>query len=364
MRFFKPVAVFVVILVLLVLAAVILIARPRRHEATFYPMGGIPFKVVAYGRTIFQFEEDLDAVKGRVAELEAVFNRHNQSSELSRMKREAHAAPFSMSSDMARVFELSRKWHRETGGAFDPTVGSLVDLWRNAGREGKLPSEAEIKAAKQKVGLDLVASTGNGRILFAREGMGLDFGAIAKGYIADEAAEVLKARGVKRGLVQAGGDTLAFGDGTFRIGIQDPTAKAGPPASPREARPAWRAGEKIMGTIEMSAGGVSTSGNYERFVEIEGRRYSHIVDPRTGETVDNGLISATVVGGTATDADAIATALMVLGLEGSVELIKGLDWAKVVLVQQTMEGIAVWVSDALFPSFELARDWPRPVHIF
>lgn len=335
--------------IILVLSAAVIIAWPRRHEATFYPIGVIPFRIVAYERTAFQFRDDLEAVTARMAELVAVFNRHDPTSELARMNDKARSVPFEVGTDMLRIFELSRKWHRETNGAFDPSVGPLIDLWKGAGANKRLPTADEIAVARHKAGLDLVTTMGNGKISFTREGANLDFGAIAKGYMTDEAALVLKQRGVKRGLVQAGGDTLAFGDGTFRIGIQDPTAKSG---------------EGIVGTIEMSAGAISTSGSYERFIEIDGERYSHIVDPRTGSPVDNGVVSATVIARTSTDADAIATALMVLGLSDSIDLIKRLERVEAILILRGSDDYDVWASASLVPRLTLGPDWLGRVHLF
>ena len=296
----------VTLAVLVVIAALIIVMRPRRYEATLYPMGGIPFKMVIYGRNIFRFDADVGAVEKRVAELEAVFNRFNKGSELSRLNRQAAAAPFVVSDDMQRVLSLSRRWYQVSGGVFDPSVVPLIDLWNRAGESGMQPTADEVNAARSLVGLDHVSLVSGDRILFSTEGMGLDFGAIAKGWIVDAAVDLLKQRGVKKGLVEAGGDACAFGGGTFRFGIQDPTAK-----------------DRLIGTVEVGKDAVVTSGHYERFMVIGGKRYSHIIDPSTGRPADNGLVSATVVGGSAADADALATVLMVLGLEEGMELVRG-----------------------------------------
>ena len=132
MRQIKYIA--VVILVLAIAGAMIYL-RPRRHEATAAMAGNIPVKVVAWGRTPAQFRGDLDAARQRIAEISAVFDRHNDGSELSRMNREAAVAPFAMSEPMARLFAASVGWHKATGGLFDPTVGPLVDLGRQQRRQ-------------------------------------------------------------------------------------------------------------------------------------------------------------------------------------------------------------------------------------
>jgi FAD:protein FMN transferase len=346
----KALKIAAVAAIAVLLIAAFLILRPARREATVLAMGGIPLKVIAYGRTPWQFSGDIAAVKEHVAKLETTFDRYAAESELSRLNREAVAKPFPLSPEMMRIMAISRRWQQESGGAFDPTVGPLIALWREAGRKGTLPSEKQIAAARGLVGMERVTFVGVGRVRFAREGMNLDFGAIAKGLADDVIAELLSSRGVRRGVVDAGGNALAFGEGAFRFGIQDPTAGV--------------RGE-LLATVEMPAGAIMTSGNYERFSEIGGKRYSHIVDPRTGEPVDNGLLSATVVGGTGADADAIATALIVLGREKAIELLKklGARYAGV-LVERTGEGETVWVSEALLPRLELAKPWASKVRTF
>ncbi len=346
MRFFKVGIVAVVVAAIVLL---IVLFRPTRREAAFFPMGGIPFKVVAYDRTMLQFDTDMAEVRKRVAELESVFDRFNAGSELSKINKIAAVAPVTVSQDIEQLVELSRKWNKESDGAFDPTVVPLEDLWKQAAESGKLPEEGAVRAARAKTGLDKVSQAGNLRIFFAREGMGLDFGAIAKGLIADSVAKVLTSRGVARGVVDAGGNALAFGEGSFLFGIQDPTAaKRG----------------VLIGTVDVRAGAVITSGNYERYVEIGGKRYSHIIDPHTGRPVDNGLLSATVIGGNGADADALATALMVLGREKGIALIKRLENVKAVLIEETPHGPEVWASASLGQNLKLDGEWSKRLHQF
>jgi len=344
MRFLKFGIITVVVAAIILL---IVLFRPTRREATFFPMGGIPFKVVAYGRTMLAFDKDMIAVKKRVAELEALFDRLSDVSELNRLNHDAAVAPFRMSAEMGRIMALSRKWYRDSDGAFDPSIGPLVDLWKSAAKLGHLPSEHVISSARNRVGLDKISQVGADAIFFSRDGMGLDFGAIAKGLIDDEAAKVLQSRRVARGVVDAGGNALAFGEGRFSFGIQDPTAS--------------RRGQ-LMAKVDVPAGAVITSGNYERYVEINGERYSHIIDPRTGRPAENGLISATVIGGNGADADALATAIMVLGREKGIELLKRLGNFEAVLVEKTPQGFEAWISSSLDGKIVFTPPWADKVH--
>lgn len=338
-----PRALAIALAVFVLMACLLLaFAWPDRRESIFFPMGPIPVKVIAFDRTFFQFRRDAAAVRGRVDALVRIFNRHDPKSELSRVNREAAGAPVAVSTEMAGLVERSREWQRRTWGAFDPTVGSLVDLWEEAAKRGAPPMLDEIEAARRLVGLPLVEATADGRIRFARPGMGLDFGAIAKGAIADAAAVALKARGVRRGVVAVGGDCVAFGPGAFPFGIQDPTAKAG---------------RRIIGTVDIAEGAVSTSGNYERFIDIGGKRYTHVIDPRTGMPVENGLVSVTVVGKRGVDVDAMATALMVLGRDDAAALLRETGFQALLIEAGEGGALRLFASRSLLPSLRLSEKW-------
>ncbi len=336
------------IIVAILLAAAALSLRsywPARREAVFYPMGGIPFRVIAYDRSASEFKRDLEAAKARVEALEGVFNPYRPSSEISRINNDAYSGAVKMSGDMARVLNAAKDWWERSDGAFDITVGPLIRLWKEAGEKGILPSEKQIKDAKVHVGMDnfFPPSTGG------KFEIGL--GGIAKGYIVDEVVALLKERGVKRGVVDAGGNVLAFGDGKFRFGIQDPTA---------------RPGERLIGSVEVPAAALVTSGNYERFVEIGGRKYSHIIDPKTGTPIDNGLEAATVIAydDRSIDADALATALMVMGRERAVDLLRRERGFAGILVEKKDDKYILWVPETLMEEVHFEEPWADRAKIF
>lgn len=347
MRYLKA---FIAIGVAVAVAVIIIIGRDARREAVFYPFGGIPLKVVAYDRSQAEFDEDMKAVSSRVAKLSSELDRHDSGSEIARINRDASVAPVVLGDDMERILARCYRWYPQSRGAFDPTVVPLIELWEGAGESGELPPDAEVDVARQRVGLGYVAITHDGRIMFAREGMGLDFGAIAKGFIADEVARLLVERGVARGIVDVGGNALAFGEGTFTFGVADPS-------STRES-------QNLMGTVEVERGAVITSGNYERYVTIDGRRFSHIIDPRTGRPVANGLVAATVIGGEGVDADAMATACMVLGKEEAMGLLSSVPEVSAILVEHEGEDWRVWASKALQPRLNLSDNWADKVEWF
>ena len=265
----KYTKILVGLVVIVVLIAVFALFRPERLESSFYAMGYVPCKVVTYGRNMMEFDSDFSAVENLVGHMEGIFNAHDKSSELSRMNAGAYPGPFKASAAMIDVIDESRKWVVNSSGAFDPSVGPLIALWASAAKKGELPSDSKINAARSRVGFNDLVKVTMDEVSYDKKGVNLDFGGVAKGAIVDVAVELLQSRGVQRGLVEAGGDAFAFGNKLFKFGIQDPTAK-----------------NKLMGNLSVGHGAVVTSGNYERYSEIDGKKYSHIIDPRTGFPVE------------------------------------------------------------------------------
>lgn len=319
---------------------------PSRHEAVFYPMGGIPFRVIVYDRPDFRFRSDFKTVQNRVEELEKVFNAYNKESELGLINRASKEKPVPVSEDMRRVLSESLEWWEKTSGAFDVTVGPIIRVWREAGEKGRLPEN--LSAVKSSVGSNKVSVSGNS-VVFHDPHVELGLGGIAKGDIVDQAAKLLQERGVKRGVIDAGGDILSFGNAAFSFGIQDPTVSAN---------------ARMIGVVKIPAGAVVTSGNYERFSEINGRRYSHIIDPVSGAPVSNDLVSVTAFGKNCMDADALATALMVMGAGKAMEWLNKHPDFQGILVEKKDNRYIVWVSEKLLGQVEFETPWKERVSVF
>lgn len=227
--------------------------------------------------------------------LDAMMSDYKPDSELSRLSDAAGQGPRPVSPELFDVLLESKRIAERTGGAFDVTVAPVVLLWRKARKEKALPAPDVLKEALSKVGhADLVLR--DGRAELRRPGMRLDLGGIAKGYACDKALEALQAEGVTRAYVDAGGG-MSIGD-------------------PPPGRPGWRIGMIGDGrrVLLLKNRGVATAGDLEQFVEIEGRRYSHIVDPSTGLGLTNRAM-CTVVAPSGFAADAVDTAICVLGAE-------------------------------------------------
>lgn len=227
---------------------------------------------------------------------DGILSNYKEDSELSRLNREGTSHP---SADFADFLRECRRYSDLSEGAFDVTVAPLVKLWGFFDREYRVPSRSELEATLRKVGRERVVFE-NGSVRL-EAGTELDPGAIGKGYAVDRAVDVLKKAGVQSAFVDFGSSVFALGTPPGREGwhvaIRDPFEK-----------------DRVLGTLDLRDASVSTSGGYEKFFEIDGKKYGHILDPRTGMPAE-GVASVSVLASTATASDALATAIFVGGLE-------------------------------------------------
>ena len=279
------------------LASVHAAAAQSRFEFTAVHMG-VPVRVVLYGSDSVSAGDAARAAYNRVAELDRIMSDYQPRSEvrlLTARPREWVPVSEDLFAVLARALEIAVL----SDGAFDPTVGPFVRLWRDTRRSGQLPDEDTLARARARVGWRLVQVDSSRRaIRLAVDDMWIDLGGIAKGYILQEAIEALRDRGASVAMVEAGGDVVV-GDA--------PPGKAGWRVVVPQADAAFSARAAVL-----TNAAIATSGSSEQFVEIDGVRYSHVVDPRTGI----GLSRTHAVSVIATDgatADAVATALAVLG---------------------------------------------------
>jgi len=272
----------------------------------------------------------------------------------------------------------AREMWELSGGAFDPTVGPLVDLWKRAAQEDRLPADEEMAAARALVGMDrvevLIADvprtpsgadmappergapppgplTALAHMVGLERGMQLDLGGIAKGYIAGRMASRMKRAGATAGLVAAAGDVYAFGERPaallkggasqfWTVGVQDPRFPGDP--------------TRLYARVRLKDQGIDTSGHYYRGFTIRGRRYSHIIDPRTGRPADVRLASITVVASDAAFSDALATAIAVMGAEKGLALVDQLTGVECLLLEVRLkEGESIDPDGAPPPGAEL-----------
>lgn len=220
-------------------------------------------------------------------------------SELSKLNASAYEAPFACSAEMWDFLIVSREAYELSEGAFDISAGPLMKLWGFHRKRDSVPSQDEIEAVLQKVGLDkVIFDKENRTVRFTVEGMELDSGGIAKGMAVDQAADRLVAMGVTSGLIDLGGNIYCLGEPppgreTYTIGVRNPRQTAEP-----------------IGAVPMLGQAIATSGDYERYVMLDGKRFSHIMDPRTGYPVE-GMASVTVIAPRGVVTDYLSTAIFV-----------------------------------------------------
>lgn len=260
--------------------------------------------------------EAFEAIK----KVDTLMSTYKEDSEISILNREGEGQ---ISEETLEVIKDALRFSELSKGAFDITCRPLLNLWKKAKKEKKIPTKEEIEEACSLVGYQNIILDGN-QIRLKKKGMQIDLGGIAKGYAVDKAVEALKKNGIKRALVNAGGDLYALGTNRqgeeWQIGIQDPREK-----------------DKIVDIIRVEDKGVATSGDYIRYFTLEGRRFSHIVDPRTGLTVQDVPMSVTIVGPEATSTDALATGVFVLGPEEGMKLINSLPEVEGMIISEGMK---------------------------
>lgn len=285
---------------------------------------GTLFGVILYAGDEATARAAADAAFARIAALEQIMSDYDPDSELMRLCQSPPGRPVAVSRDLFEVLQRAQQLAAATDGAFDVTIGPLARLWRRARRTGELPPPVALARARESVGWQKLRLDPRRRtVTLLAPGMQLDLGGIGKGYAADAARAVLKQRGVRRALIAAGGD-IAVGDPPpgrpgWRISIAMPQSHLS--AAPAASQGGPSGTPLRLAPLLLYNAAVSTSGDTEQFVEIGGRRFSHILDPRTGLGLTE-RVQVTVVARRATDSDSVATALSVLGLE------RGLAWVE------------------------------------
>jgi thiamine biosynthesis lipoprotein len=311
----------VVVIALLLLAGCRSAAPTANLQRFEYqsPHMGTLFSITLYASNAVVASTAAEAAFRRVASLEEVMSDYQADSELMRLCDHPFGQPVRVSEDLLRVLRVSLEYSRLSDGAFDVTIGPCVRLWRFSRKRKSLPTAQEVATAKAAVGWrNLQLNERYRTVTLQAPAMRLDLGGIGKGYAADRALEILAGFGIDRALVAASGD--------IAIGAAPPGARG------------WKVGitsidparNARVGALVLTHAGVSTSGDTEQFVQIEGVRYSHIVDPVTCLGLTN-RIQTTVVGPDATTTDALDTTLSVLGPRRGLALVERIRGAQAVI---------------------------------
>jgi thiamine biosynthesis lipoprotein len=271
------------------------------------PAMGTFFEIQVYGVDRSAATRAIDAAFDEIERVEALLSEWRETSEISAVNREAGRRPVRVGPELYEVIERSLELRERTGGAFDITFAACGRLWSFP--ESRVPEPEEIEDCLANVGGEIVLDPEGSTVFLPDPGMRIGIAAVGKGYGVDRAVEVLADRGITNYIVDGGGDIRlsgSKGDRSWSVGIQHP-----------------RQPGRVFEALQLDAGAVVTSGDYQKFFERDGVRYHHILDPRTGRPAP-ASIAVTVLAPDATLADALATGLFVMGPQAGLELVESL----------------------------------------
>ena len=261
---------------------------------------------------------NIEEAASEIKRIERMISSWDAESETSLINSNAGISPVKVSDELFKLIERSIQISEITSGAFDISYGPLNDLWRFDGSMQYLPTPEEIRSCVEKIGYDKIELNTQERTVFLRQkGMKLNFGGIGKGYAVDKAKELLVSKRVIAGMINASGDVTTWGTKAsgekWLIGIENP---------------GWK--KNIFSWIPIVESSVSITSNFQKYVTVNGKRYSHIIDPKTGYPV-SGIDKVTVMAKTSELCDALATAVVILGKEDGLSLINQLGGTEVII---------------------------------
>jgi thiamine biosynthesis lipoprotein len=261
----------------------------------------------------------IDTAVAEISRIENLISSWDNTSQTSEINRNAGIKPVKVDKELFDLIERAIGISKLTDGAFDISYASMDRIWKFDGSMAKIPSKEEITASVEKVGYqNIVLDKMNSTIFLKLEGMKIGFGAIGKGYAADMAKNLLISKGVPSGIINASGDMNTWGKqpngNEWKVAITNPMDK-----------------NKVFALLPITNGAVVTSGNYEKYVNFNGKRYTHIIDPRTGYP-STGIISVTVFAPKAELADALATSVFVMGKEAGLDRINQLPKIECIII--------------------------------
>jgi FAD:protein FMN transferase len=284
--------------------------QPQLHRETQVLLG-------TYVEVVSPDPRAPEIVFSEIRRIEGMLSKYQPESEVSRLNKDGQVKA---SPEMLYIIEKSVGFWELSQGAFDVTVGPLMDIWGFTKKEFRQPSPEEIEGALKIIGSNkIILNKQDYVVKFMLPGMRIDLGAIAKGFAVDRAVRKLKDAGISSCLINAGGQIYGLGDKfgrPWKVAIRSPLA------------------EGIAGYLEIKDQAVSTSGDYEQYFEKDKRRFSHIMNPRTGYPEDTKIISATVIAGDGLTADALSTSIVVMGKDKGLALGKKFPGVSIKLIEK------------------------------
>lgn len=280
---------------------------------------GSRFDITVVANDSTQANMHIDTAVAEITRIEKLISSWDTNSQTSAINKNAGIEPVKVDAELFNLIERAIGISKLTDGAFDISYASMDHIWKFDGSMTEMPSEDEITASVDKVGFqNILLDKENSTIFLKLKRMKIGFGAIGKGYAADKAKSLLIEKGVSSGIINASGDMNTWGrqpDGSeWKVAITNPLNK-----------------DKVFALLPITNGAVVTSGNYEKYVKFNGKRYTHIIDPRTGYP-SSGIISVTVFAPKAELADALATSVFVMGKEAGIDRINQLPKIECIII--------------------------------
>ncbi|MBD8071437.1 FAD:protein FMN transferase [Bacillus sp. PS06] len=290
-------------------------------------------------------EAVLEPVFHRIEELarQITMNEENEDeSEVTRINKMAGIEPVKVSEDLYKLIESGKQYSQIADGTFDISVGPLTSLWHIGYSDAKKPDESEIQEVLSLIQYeDIELNEDNQTVFLKQSGMKLDLGAIAKGYITDEVLAVLKENQVETAIIDLGGNVYVMGKNTsgkdWTIGIQDPFSPRG----------------EIVGRIAESNISVVTSGVYERYLEVDGVKYHHILNPKDGYPYSNDIAGVTIISDKSMDGDALSTSVFSKGIEDGMAFIEEIEDAEAIFISHDKK---ISMTSGIKKQFELVNE--------
>jgi thiamine biosynthesis lipoprotein len=280
---------------------------------------GSRFEITVVAENTVLGDQYIDAAVAEITRIERLISSWDPQSQTSEINRQAGIKPVKVDLELYQLIERAIGISKLSDGAFDISYASMDRIWKFDGSMTEIPSEESIKQSVSKVGYQKIKLNPSDTTVFlTEEGMKIGFGAIGKGYAADQAKALLIEKGVKGGIINASGDMNSWGKQTngddWKVAITNPLNK-----------------DKAIALFPLNNSAVVTSGDYEKYIELEGRKFAHIIDPRTGYPT-SGIISATVFAPKAELADALATSIFVMGINAGIDRINQLPNIECIII--------------------------------
>ena len=319
------------------------------------------FEIVLHGDKPASLRAAGEEALEEIERLEAHLSLFRRSSEITHLNARAAKEPVRVSPPLFALLQHAQELNQETDGAFDITISPLLHCWGFRDGSGHLPDPEALTAARAKVGMSLVQlEPKDFTVRFLREGVTLDLGALGKGYAVERAAEILREAGVTSALIHGGTSSVeAIGHppdtASWKIGIANPLLP--PPSFPREEAQAEdvqkaEADNHLLSTIELTDEAMSVSGIHGKFFKADGETFGHVIDPRTGQPANRAVL-AVVVLPSATESDALSTALLTLGPESHEKISKLRPGMKTLVASETAGKLSVQAKGIAVPPLAL-----------